>query len=131
VVLQLYPADTLTQARVRYRDAARVKRLLALRKRGEELRPDFHFGFVTRGFTNTQSRLDAGNYAAYWIARIDQLTPFGREDWERELQYLIADGIFRPRGPPPVRPSRTPAGHQPPGFTMNTLTRRWPVCQGC
>lgn len=95
--LWLYPGDTLTQARVLYQDPARVDGLLRLRDEGWRLRPDFHLGFAARDFTNTESRLDADQYIAYWVTRIPRLTRFLRGDWNHELQRLIDDGIFDPK----------------------------------
>jgi hypothetical protein len=94
VALRLYVADTLTQARIFYGDSVRVAGLLSLRERGWQLRPDFHFGFVERGFINTESALDAARYVTYWTTHIAGLGPFERADWERELRRLIEDGIF-------------------------------------
>jgi len=98
--LRLYPGDTLTEARVLYQDPARVDGLLRLRDEGWRLRPDFHFGFAARGFANTESRLDADQYIAYWVTRIPRLSQFLRDDWNHELQRLIDDGIFDPEDKP-------------------------------
>lgn len=98
--LRLYPGDTLSQARVLYQDPARVDGLLGLRDEGWRLRPDFHFGFAARGFTNTNSRLNADQYIAYWVTRIPRLTQFLRDDWNHELRRLIDDGIFDPEDKP-------------------------------
>lgn len=97
LALHLYPADTLGQARFLYRDTARVAQLLSLRDDGWELRPNFHFGFMTSGLTWTTSRLTTDEYVTYWIDRIDTLFEFPRDDWEPELQRLITDGIFDPK----------------------------------
>lgn len=94
VALHLYVADTLTQARAFYRDPVRITGLLSLRERGWKLQPNFHFGFVERGFTNTESAVDAARYVTYWTTRIAELGPFDRADWEHELRRLIEDGIF-------------------------------------
>jgi hypothetical protein len=96
LALHLYPADTLDQARALYRDPTRVERLLALGSRGWALRPNFHFGFSEKGLTWTHPRLDADEYAAYWLERIHHLGAFPRTDWEHELQRLIEDGIMDP-----------------------------------
>lgn len=96
VPLRLYPADTLEQARVFYGSPAHVRQTLALRQRGWELEPKFHFGYRERGLCWSRSSLSVDEYAAYWTRRIDQTGAIGRGDWERELEQLIADGVFDP-----------------------------------
>jgi len=92
--LRLYPGDTLEQARLLYADRGRCERMLALRERGWEVEPNFHFGFMTRGLTWTRSKLTADEYVEYWVDRIDSTTPITRDKWDAELQRLIEDGIF-------------------------------------
>lgn len=94
VPLRLYPADTLEQARLFYADRDRCERVLALRDRGWEVEPNFHFGFMTRGLTWTRSRLTADEYVSYWLDRIESTTAIPREDWQAELARLIEDGVF-------------------------------------
>jgi hypothetical protein len=97
LALHLNPGDTLTQARHLYREPARVDGLLNLRARGWDVRPNFHFGFIERGYTWTTTPLDVDSYTAYWIDRIEDLGAFQRDDWDQEFHRLISDGIFDPR----------------------------------
>jgi hypothetical protein len=92
--LRLYPADTLEQARVFYTSPARVQRTLALRRRGWTLEPNFHWGFMERGFCWTSSSLSTEDYVQYWVDRIDGAGAVPRDEWERELGRLIDDGVF-------------------------------------
>lgn len=94
--LHLYPGDTLEQAQALYREPRRMEGLLGLRDGGWKLRPNFHFGFMATGLTWTESRIDTDAYAKYWLGRIETLGIFRRVDWDRELDTLIADGIFDP-----------------------------------
>lgn len=94
IALALYPADTLTQARVFYKDDARVKNTLELDKGDWAVRPNFHWGFWEKGLSWTTSRLDVRDYADYWRARISTLEEIDRERWERELKRLVQDGVF-------------------------------------
>jgi hypothetical protein len=96
LTLALYPADTLTQARELYGDAECIQGLLSLRQQGWQLRPNFHFGFIEKGFTWTTSRLEVETYIEYWTERIHQLHAHPRDEWDTELARLIADGIFSP-----------------------------------
>jgi hypothetical protein len=96
LTLRMYPADTLEQARVFFTSPARVQRTLALREHGWTLDPHFHWGFITRGFCWTRSSVSTEDYARYWVDRIEEIGAVDREDWERELQRLIDDGIFSP-----------------------------------
>jgi hypothetical protein len=94
VPLRLYPGDTLEQARFLYADRDRCDRFLALRERGWEIEPNFHFGFMTRGLTWTRSKLTTDEYVDYWLDRIEATNASARDDWDAELRRLIEDGIF-------------------------------------
>jgi hypothetical protein len=96
LALRLYPGDTLEQARLLYADRDRCRRMLALRERGWEVEPNFHFGFMTRGLTWTRSRLTADEYVDYWIDRIEATTAIPRADWDAELRHLTEAGVFDP-----------------------------------
>jgi hypothetical protein len=97
VTLALYPGDTLTQARALYADPDRVQGLLGLREEAWQLRPNFHFGFMEKGFNWTTSGLEVEAYTAYWMERIHHLRAYPRDDWDAELARLIADGVFSPQ----------------------------------
>jgi hypothetical protein len=100
VVLRLYAGDTLEQARVLYGEASRAHWALELRDQGWSVTPGFHFGFMERGMTWTTSTLNADDYVAYWVTRIGTTSVIPREDWDRELERLIADKIFDSRDEP-------------------------------
>jgi hypothetical protein len=93
--LSLYPADTLTQARIFYGDDARVRATLDLAAGGEwEVEPNFHFGYMEKGLTWTSSPLPLRDYTDYWRSRISTINVITRAEWERELGRLIRDRIF-------------------------------------
>lgn len=100
LTLALYPADTLTQARALYGDAERVRGLRGLRKLGWQLRPNFHFGYMEKGFAWTTSTLDIESYIEYWTDRINHLHAYPRDEWDAELAHLIADGVFSSKDEP-------------------------------
>jgi hypothetical protein len=87
--LHLYPADTLSQARVFYRDRARVVRLLSLRDRGWRIEPNFHFGFMERGLTWTETRVSVDAYVSYWLKEIATTRVLRRDEWKTALDRLI------------------------------------------
>ena len=89
VWLTLYPADTLGQARTLYTDHAAVERLLALRERAWELRPNFHFGFIQRGLAWSPSELAVEDYITLWQSEIGSSGSIPREAWPRYLDWLI------------------------------------------
>lgn len=128
VPLWLYPADTLEQARQLYADPGRCQGLLALRDRGWEIEPNFHWGFMARGLSWTRSRLSTDEYVEYWIKHIGSTSPLNRDDWQSELQRLVDDGIVDGDDLPQFeadfmnteRGSATPR----PGLS---LLRRWPL----
>lgn len=88
VVLELYPGDTLGQARALYRDTAALDRLLSLREKGWSLEPNFHFGHMQRGFAWTPSDLDVEAYVRFWQREIDTCRQIPREGWAGYLAWL-------------------------------------------
>lgn len=96
IVLSLYPADTLGQARVFYNDDARVKNTLELGRGDWTVSPNFHFGFAKKGLTWTTSRLDVRDYTDFWRSRATTLDEIERDEWERELGRLVRAGVFDP-----------------------------------
>jgi hypothetical protein len=128
IPLRLYPADTLEQARVLYRDPSRCAALLDLRQDGWEVEPNFHFGFMTRGLSWSESSLPVYDYIAYWIRRGDDMAAIPREQWPAALEQLIADGIFAAADVDTfhrdfTRTERKAATPRP-GLAV---TRRWPL----
>lgn len=126
--LRLYPGDTLEQARLLYSDPDRCARLLALRERGWEVEPNFHFGFMNQGLTWTRSKLTADEYVDYWIGRIEATTAIPRTEWDMVLQRLIEDGVFDPDQIPEFHvdfadTARASASPRP----SLALTHRWPA----
>lgn len=93
VSLEMYPADTLGQARAFYRDRDSVKRVLALQEHGWRVRPNFHWGFAARGYAWCDSLLDVGAYCEYWMDSISSTREVVRADWDSYLTRLEADGI--------------------------------------
>ena len=93
VELLLYPADTLTQARVFWSDERLVESVLALRDKGWRVNPNFHFGFKERGLAWTETRTSVDAYARYWRAHTRHLATLDREDWKNFLNDLVAAGI--------------------------------------
>lgn len=128
LALALYPADTLGQARVLYRDPSRVERLLALRGDGWRVEPNFHFGFIEKGLTWSRSSASTDAYAQYWMERIGTLRAFRRDDWSNELAELIRAGIFDPTDVAQFDRDFTNTKRQDasprPGFR---LTMSWPL----
>jgi hypothetical protein len=94
IALHLYPADTLSQARSLYADPIRVDALLALRDVGWTLRPNFHFGFMSKGLTWTRTSLRTDAYVSYWVEHIAGLGVYRREDWKREVARLRDEAIL-------------------------------------
>ena len=79
VELLLYPADTLTQARAFWSNTRIVETVLELRDSGWRVNPNFHFGFMERGLTWTETRTSVDPYAGYWLARATDLAAVHRE----------------------------------------------------
>ena len=98
VRLMMYPADTLGQARVFYRDPDSVKAVLNLRADGWQVRPNYHWGFAARGYAWCSSPLTVDAYCEYWIKEISNTREIARADWDSYWARLETDGIVDQSG---------------------------------
>lgn len=98
VSLQMFPADTLGQARPFYADPASVRDVLALRSDGWRIRPNFHWGFTQTGYAWASSPVGVEDYCAYWLARIEVTREVARHEWPAYLSTLVADRIIDESG---------------------------------
>ena len=92
--VRLYPADTLTQARLLYRSRAATEGLLQLASEGWELRTHFHLGYIQRGMSWTTTKLLPTEYVHYWIRNIDRMGVIPRDQWDQWIESWISDGIM-------------------------------------
>jgi len=97
VGLILFPAETLGQARALYTDHAAVERLLALRERGWRLEPNFHFGYMQRGFAWVPTELGLEDYVALWLREIGSSGSVPKEAWPQYLAWLRTEGVMAER----------------------------------
>ncbi len=110
--LKFYPGDTLGQARAFFRDAARIDGALKLAVGDWDVIPNFHFGFINRGFVWTESRVGLTSYLQYWRDRIDDLHEWSRSEWSLELDRLVKDGVFSQTDLPAFHNAFTDTGRQ-------------------
>ena len=129
VELALYPADTLTQAKVFYREhnaLAGVRHLHA--QSSWRVTPNFHFGHFQRGYCWTCNERDLDEYVQFWVNRIEREAAVRREDWDRYWSWLEKERIACPTDRAEfdryfVRSNR-PVAVPRPGLA---LSRRWPL----
>lgn len=98
VSLEMFPADTLGQARAFYGDPDSVKAVLDLRADGWQVRPNFHWGFAARGYAWCSSPLPVDAYCEYWINGISSTREVARPDWNSYWARLETDSIVDPLG---------------------------------
>lgn len=82
VCLQLWPGDTLTQARALYNHHLAVNALLALQSDGWVVDPNFHWGFMATGYAWAKTPLSIEKYCQYWINEIGATNELSRSEWE-------------------------------------------------
>jgi hypothetical protein len=70
VGLHMYPADTLQQARVFYNRPNAVEGILKLAQDNWKISPNFHFGFMAKGFDWTTTTRPLASYLVYWQKNI-------------------------------------------------------------
>lgn len=98
VSLDMYPADTLGQARAFYADAGSVRDVLSLRANGWRMRPNFHWGVRQGGYAWATSQLELEPYCDYWTEHIASARELERAEWPATLARLWADGILDEAG---------------------------------
>ena len=96
VKLRMYPADTLEQANVFYNRPNAVERTLVLEQEGWTIRPNFHFGFMAKGFDRTNTDLRLAEYLRYWQLNIKNTGLVGREVWNAYWDKLVKAKIAEP-----------------------------------
>ena len=89
VSLNMFPGDTLEQAKALYADADRVDRLISLRDRGWIIAPNFHFGHMAKGFVWTTGDIGVEEYVRYWLEQIGTAGQVRRKDWRKYFDGLI------------------------------------------
>ena len=89
VQLEVYPADTLAQARVFYTRPGAASSVLSLRAAGWDAAPNFHFGYMAKGLVWTTVNAGLEEYVAYWRERIEGTRAISRDKWEDFWSDLI------------------------------------------
>jgi len=87
--LDVYLADTLTQAKAFYTSREAVSSVLSLRDGGWNVQPNFHFAFMARGLVWTTSDAQLEKYVAYWCEQIGDVGVIPREKWEEFWRGLV------------------------------------------
>ncbi len=98
VCLNMYPADTLGQARAFYGDTSAVKAVLACQSDGWRVEPNFHWGFMARGYACTTTPMPVEKYCSYWVKHIGDTREISRSEWERYWTKLEAAHIVEAAG---------------------------------
>lgn len=93
VELTMYPADTLAQARALYARPNVVERLHTLEHEGWQIWPNFHFGFMAKGFCWTTSTISLEQYVSYWQTNIGNTEQIARHEWDKFWDKLVEAGI--------------------------------------
>lgn len=89
VKLDMYPADTLQQARACYDRPNVVERILMLEREGWRVRPNFHFGFMAKGFCWTKTTLPLAEYLYHWQQNIRNTAQIERRHWDDYWDKLL------------------------------------------
>jgi hypothetical protein len=128
VQLNLWPGDTLAQARVLYARPAAIAGMRRLRAEGWLLSPAFHFGHMAKGLVSTQTPLGVDEYMDLWTSKIGGVRMVKRAGWDAYWTWLIAHKVavpadreeFRRHFDDTLRQDATPR----PGLC---LRRTWPI----
>lgn len=91
ISLQVWPGDTLGQARELYRDFEYAV-IEDLEKDGWEAEPNFHLSFMQQHLVYPTTKLNVRDYWNYWKSEAEQLRQQGREEWGSFFRSLIENG---------------------------------------
>jgi hypothetical protein len=93
VRLEMFPADTLEQARAFYRRSKALERILALESQGWRISPNFHFGFMAKGLSWTKATASVDEYVRHWEENIGETRQVDRADWPTFWERLVTLGF--------------------------------------
>ena len=87
ISLVLCPADTLAQAKAFYKHLKAASAVPMLPN--WKIEPNFHFGYMAKGFVWTTTDVSPEEYIAYWCERIESTGVIPREGWEKFWDELV------------------------------------------
>jgi hypothetical protein len=93
----IYPGDSMAQARALFTHLRRhgADRLLALEGRGWDIAPNFHFGFIRRGFGHgVRTRLSLEEYIQFWTEHPIEQVSLTERSFEAALQDFVGTGMM-------------------------------------
>ena len=95
----IYPGDTMSQARALFAHLHRqgIDRLLALRDRGWDIVPNFHYGFIRSGFGHgVKTRLSIEEYIRYWMEHSTEIVQVSllEQTFAKALQEFVGSGMM-------------------------------------
>jgi hypothetical protein len=95
VVLKMFPADTLEQAREFYGRPKAPQQVSALHSKGWTISPNFHFGYMAKGlcWTKAKASVSVDDYMRYWQNHIRQTRQLDRPDWPTFWNELVKLGF--------------------------------------
>ena len=95
--LGVYPADTLTQAKVFYSRPGAAVAVLSLRDAVADwkVEPNFHFGFMATGLLWTTVDAPLEEYVSHWSEYIATTSAINREQWEDFWRDLVQQRYAR------------------------------------
>ena len=92
----MFPADTLQQARVFFDQPNIIERSFMLVQKGWTIRPNFHFGFMAKGFGWTTTTATLAEYLEYWQQNIRNTAQIERQEWNAYWNELWKAKIAEP-----------------------------------
>ncbi len=93
IIFEMYPGDTMSQARSLYNKLQR-KKLDELMEKGWRFEPNLHFSFRAQNLVWTNVRLGIKDYIAYWVSNIDSLGQIGRTEFEGYFKDMERLGML-------------------------------------
>lgn len=93
IILEMYPGDTMSQARSLYNTLQRGT-LDELIEKGWRFDPNMHFSFRASNLVWTNVRLSAKEYIDYWVSNIDSLGQIGKNQFEKYFKDMKKLGML-------------------------------------
>ena len=99
IKVELCPGDTMLQGRRLFGNLRQqgVDGLIVLKERGLKIAPNFHFGFIQKGFGHgVKTRLSLEEYIRYWMEHLPEIEQVSlmEQTFVEALQEFVGSGMM-------------------------------------
>lgn len=93
ILLDIWPADTINQARKFYTGVKREE-FLGLRSKGWQLEPNMHYSFMSTNLVGSKPAISVEEYLDLWLGTEESYGQVKRENWEAVFAAHRREGLI-------------------------------------